>query len=124
MTNILRGRPASPPPCILCITHQGLLDREMFQIKVKCTWYVQYTLTTRLSFSDNYKGDNAIIQNYWVFGLCPSSGILETRKRFKNWISFRSQVRGEKTRTLVGPLGGANLNHYQNCYAVQSCVTW
>jgi hypothetical protein len=20
-------------------------------------------------------------QNYWVFGLCPSSGILETRKR-------------------------------------------
>jgi hypothetical protein len=33
-------------------------------------------------------------QNYWVFGLCSSSGILENRKqRFGNWICFRPQVR-------------------------------
>jgi hypothetical protein len=31
--------------------------------------------------------------NYWGFKLCPSSGILETRKRFGNWICFRPQVR-------------------------------
>jgi hypothetical protein len=28
-------------------------------------------------------------QIYWVFGLCPSSGILESRKqRFLNWTPF------------------------------------
>jgi hypothetical protein len=36
------------------------------------------------------------IQNYWVFGRFPSSGILEDRKRrFGNWICFRPQVRGK-----------------------------
>jgi hypothetical protein len=36
-----------------------------------------------------------IIQNYWVFGLCLSSGILKTRKqRFGNCNCFRPQVRG------------------------------
>jgi hypothetical protein len=34
------------------------------------------------------------IQNYWVSALCPSSGIVITRKQcFGNWICFRSQVR-------------------------------
>jgi hypothetical protein len=49
-------------------------------------------------------------QNYWVFGLCPLSGILETIKtqRFGNWICFRPQVRGE-TPNLLGPLERANL---------------
>jgi hypothetical protein len=55
-------------------------------------------------------------QNYWVFGLFPSSGILGTRKtqRFGNWICFRPQVRGEETPTLLGPLDRANLNHWTN----------
>jgi hypothetical protein len=34
------------------------------------------------------------IQDYWVFGLCPLSGILKNRRtqRFGNWVSFRPQV--------------------------------
>jgi hypothetical protein len=47
-------------------------------------------------------------QNYWVFGLCPSSGIPEKRKqRFGNWICFRPQVKGE-TFTLLGLLERTN----------------
>jgi hypothetical protein len=43
-------------------------------------------------------------QNYWVFGLCPSSCIPETRKqRFGNWMCFLPQVRKE-TPTLLVPL--------------------
>jgi hypothetical protein len=38
------------------------------------------------------------IQDYWVLGLCPSSGILKNRtQRFGNWICFRPQVRGQET---------------------------
>jgi hypothetical protein len=51
------------------------------------------------------------IRNYWVFGLCPSSGIKKTREqRFGNWICFSPLVWG---RDLLcwGPLGRANLNH-------------
>jgi hypothetical protein len=51
------------------------------------------------------------IQDYWVFGLCPSSGILKTQKNttfrklvFGNWICFRLQVRGQETPTQLGPL--------------------
>jgi hypothetical protein len=35
-------------------------------------------------------------QDYWVFGLCPSSGILRNLRtqRFGNWICFHLQVRG------------------------------
>jgi hypothetical protein len=48
-------------------------------------------------------------QNYWVFGLCPSSGIPETREQlFGNWICFRPHVRGE-IRALLRPLERANL---------------
>jgi hypothetical protein len=36
-------------------------------------------------------------QRYWVFGLCPSSGVFlnnnEKAQRFGNWICFRPQVR-------------------------------
>jgi hypothetical protein len=40
-------------------------------------------------------------QNYWVFGLFPSSDVLGTR-RFGNWICFRPQVKvGEKTMEKV-----------------------
>jgi hypothetical protein len=43
-------------------------------------------------------------QNYRVSGLCPSSGILENRKRFGKWICFRSQVRLGKTPPQLGLL--------------------
>jgi hypothetical protein len=50
-------------------------------------------------------------QNDWVFGLCPSSGILKIRKqRFGNWICFRPQVRWA-TPALLDPLERANLNY-------------
>jgi hypothetical protein len=53
-----------------------------------------------------------ITQDYWVFGLCPSSGILETRKQiFGNGICFRPLVRWE-TPNLLGPLERAILNHW------------
>jgi hypothetical protein len=44
-------------------------------------------------------------QNYCVFGLCSSSGILKNQRtqRFGKWISFHPQVRGQ-TSTLLGPL--------------------
>jgi hypothetical protein len=46
------------------------------------------------------------IQDYWVFELCSSSGILKNRRtqRFGNWICFRPQVRGQETPTQLGPL--------------------
>jgi hypothetical protein len=49
-------------------------------------------------------------QNYWVFGLCPSSGILETRKHSISETGSVSVLRwGGKTPTLLGPLERANL---------------
>jgi hypothetical protein len=41
-------------------------------------------------------------QTHWVFGFCPSSGILKNYKiqRFGNWICFRPQVRGETPNIL------------------------
>jgi hypothetical protein len=51
-------------------------------------------------------------QNCRVLGLCPLSGILETRKQcFGNWICFRPQVREWETPTLLGPIETANFNH-------------
>jgi hypothetical protein len=54
------------------------------------------------------------IPDYWVFGLCPSSGILKNRRtqRFGSWICFRPQVRGQETPTQLGPLERASLNHW------------
>jgi hypothetical protein len=48
-------------------------------------------------------------QGYSVFGLCPSSGILKTR-RFGNWICLRPRIWGWETRNLLDPLERANLN--------------
>jgi hypothetical protein len=40
-------------------------------------------------------------QNYWVSGLCPLSGIINTRRHcFENWICFHSQVRGGDTYSV------------------------
>jgi hypothetical protein len=35
-----------------------------------------------------------ILQNYWVFGLCPASSILKTREHYGNLVCFLLQVRG------------------------------
>jgi hypothetical protein len=51
-------------------------------------------------------------QNYWVFGLFPSSGILETTKHNVSETGSVSVLRcGWKTSSQVGPLGRVNLNH-------------
>jgi hypothetical protein len=51
-------------------------------------------------------------QNYWVFGPCPSSGILETKKdNVSETGSVLSSGEGGKTPTLLGPLERANHNH-------------
>jgi hypothetical protein len=53
--------------------------------------------------------------NYWVFGLCPFSGILKKTQHFGNWICFRSQVRVSETSILLGPLERATLNQWTVC---------
>jgi hypothetical protein len=56
------------------------------------------------------------IQNYWVLGLCPSSGILETRKHNVSETGSVSVLRREgKTPTQLGHLERANLNHWKRC---------
>jgi hypothetical protein len=41
------------------------------------------------------------LQNYWVFGLCPSSGILETRKHnVSETGSFPSSDEGAETYSV------------------------
>jgi hypothetical protein len=53
-------------------------------------------------------------QNYWVFGLFPSLGILElenTTFRKLDLFPF-SGVWGKKTRTQLGPLERANLSNW------------
>jgi hypothetical protein len=53
--------------------------------------------------------DIVCTQNYWGFGLCPLSGILEAGKQcFGNWICFRPQVRGKYTH--FRPLEKSNFN--------------
>jgi hypothetical protein len=50
-------------------------------------------------------------QNYWVFGLRPSSGILKTREPNVLETGSVSVLTGEwETPILLGPLGGAYLN--------------
>jgi hypothetical protein len=54
--------------------------------------------------------------NNWVFGLCPSSGILEIKNTtFRKLDLFPSSgERDRETPTLLGPLERANLNHGSN----------
>jgi hypothetical protein len=55
-------------------------------------------------------------QNYWVFGLFPSYGILGNRKHDVSETGSVSVLRCEgKTRTQLGPLDKANLNHCSDC---------
>jgi hypothetical protein len=51
-------------------------------------------------------------QKYWVSGLRPWSGILNTTtQRFGNWM-FPSPGEGEGTHTLLGPLERTDRNHW------------
>jgi hypothetical protein len=52
------------------------------------------------------------LKNYWVFGLCPQSSILETRKHniLETGSISSSGEGGGETTTLLGPLERTNLN--------------
>jgi hypothetical protein len=54
------------------------------------------------------------IQDYWVFGFCPSSGILENKREHNvsETGSVSSSGKGWETATLLGPVERANLNHW------------
>jgi hypothetical protein len=53
------------------------------------------------------------IQNRWIYGLCPSSGILNTKNiTFRKLDLFRSLGEWKETPPLLGPLESANLNHW------------
>jgi hypothetical protein len=64
-----------------------------------------------------------ITQNYWVFGLNPSSGILKTREHN---ISENGPVsvlrRGRRHRTLLGPLERATLNHWTTHVSITTAI--
>jgi hypothetical protein len=59
-------------------------------------------------------GENEISpQNQWVSGLCPSSGILNTRKLETSKLDLiPSSGEGWGTHTLSGPLERFNLSHW------------
>jgi hypothetical protein len=66
-----------------------------------------------LSFLKKINHNQSIAQNYWVFGLRPSSGILETTEHNISETRSASVLRLEgETSTLLGPLEEANLNHW------------
>jgi hypothetical protein len=53
------------------------------------------------------------IRSYWVFRLCPTSGILNAREHNVSGngsVSVPSE--GRETPTLLGPLGRFNINHW------------
>jgi hypothetical protein len=56
-----------------------------------------------------------ITQNYWGFGLFPSSDILENTTFRKLDLFPSSGEGGEKTPTQLGPLERVNHNHRHNC---------
>jgi hypothetical protein len=53
-----------------------------------------------------------IIQNYWVFGLHPSSGILITRETTFRKLDLFSSSGEEETPTLLRPLERVNPSHW------------
>jgi hypothetical protein len=51
-------------------------------------------------------------QNYWVYGLCPSSKIVNTRKMYQILDQFLSSGEGMETLTVLGPLENSSLSHW------------
>jgi hypothetical protein len=60
------------------------------------------------------------IQNYVVFGLCPSIGIIKNRV-FRKPDLFPSSSKWE-TSTLLGPLERANLNHWTHHFSITMAI--
>jgi hypothetical protein len=61
--------------------------------------------------------------NYWVIRLCPSSGILETRKHRVTETGYLSILRWEwKTRTLLVPWERDTLSHWTETDAVSETL--
>jgi hypothetical protein len=55
---------------------------------------------------------------HWVYGLCPSPGIPNTRKHN---VSEITSITGRETSTLLDPLERADLNHWEgDVYSVGS----
>jgi hypothetical protein len=56
--------------------------------------------------------------SHWVYGLCSLSEILITREHniYMKMYLFTSSDDQEKTPILLGPLGRANLNHWNSSF--------
>jgi hypothetical protein len=84
-----------------------------------CLWYRIYCMywgkTTAtgcnpIAVNNNNNNNN---QNRWVYGLCPSSGILSNYKTmFRKLGLFLSSGEGRETPTLLGPSKRANLSQW------------
>jgi hypothetical protein len=62
-------------------------------------------------------------QNYWGFGLFPSSGVLGSRNTIRKLDLLPSSgERGEKTPTQFGPLERSSLNHWDQIQFLICCV--
>jgi hypothetical protein len=80
-------------------------------------------LSSGLNINPNTQQDT---QNYWVFGLCPSSGILKTRKHGVSEIGSVTVLRcGEETLFWVpykDPLSPEDGNRYTSRNVVSSSI--
>jgi hypothetical protein len=67
-----------------------------------------------VKLSDLWRNHSKIYptQNFWVFGLCPSSSILETRKDSISETRYVYILRWGKTPILLSRSERANLNHW------------
>jgi hypothetical protein len=99
----------------LCVTH--LIVKIMWRthplLSMDFVNDDHFWATTRWTRSgcNEYACTNTVTQNYWIFGLCPSSGIVETIKHNVSETGSVSVLRweGGTTPTQLGPLERANL---------------
>jgi hypothetical protein len=69
--------------------------------------------TVQWTWISNYP-EFVLPRNYWIFGLCPSSGILKTKEHNVSATGSVSVLRWEwETPTLVDSIERANLNHWK-----------
>jgi hypothetical protein len=89
--------------CKLNYLKVPLVSCNMFKpVSIRCIKVYTRSLSSKQSF-----------QNYWVFGLFPSSGILESRKHNVLETGSISILRwGGKTPILLSPIERVNLNHW------------
>jgi hypothetical protein len=60
-------------------------------------------------------------QDYWVFGLCPSSGVLKNTT-FRKLDVFPTSGEGWGTPGLLDPLERANLDHWTTYVSLTSAL--